>query len=73
MMCDSMYDKDGQEKVMSTALNVDSTGSAAEGDASPDIRLVTESTDQFDLYEWALEFSAAAGFEVERVQPRRTN
>ena len=61
-----MGEKGGQTMNMNIAVNVDSP---VEGE-SPDLCLVSGSSD-FDLYEWALEFSAAAGFEVERVRPKR--
>jgi hypothetical protein len=38
-----------------------------EVEMTPDVKLVTEDPENFDLYEWALEFSKAVGFEVERV------
>jgi hypothetical protein len=66
MMCESC----GQEMVMETAYE----GSRlVEIDPRKDLHLVVESPEEFDLYEWALEFSAAAGFEVERVRPKNTH
>ena len=32
-----------------------------------EVKMVSEDPENFDLYEWALEFSKAVGFEVERV------
>lgn len=66
MMCETC----GQDMVMETTLEVNRL---AETDPQSDRHLVVESPDEFDLYEWALEFSAAAGFEVERVRPKRTH
>ena len=36
-----------------------------------ELRIVNNEPEEFDLYEWALEFSKAAGFEVERVPPEK--
>jgi hypothetical protein len=32
-----------------------------------DVRTTTQGAENFDLYEWALEFSKAVGFEIERA------
>jgi hypothetical protein len=34
---------------------------------APDVRTMTEDPENFDLYEWALEFSKAVGFEIEHA------
>ena len=59
-----MYQTGGPKKAYSDALGAPEL---VEVELSPDIRLVTEDPENFDHYEWALEFSKAAGFEVERV------
>ena len=66
MMCETC----GQDTVMETTLEVNGL---VEIDPQSDMQLMMEAPDEFDLYEWALEFSAAAGFEVERVRPKRTH
>lgn len=41
----------------------------ATGDAVTEANMIDQHSEEFDLYEWALEFSRAAGFEFERVSP----
>ena len=66
MMCETC----GQDMVMEAALEVNRV---VDIDPQPDIHLVMDGPDEFDLYEWALEFSSAAGFEVERIRPKNTH
>jgi hypothetical protein len=59
-----MYQTRGPKQAYSDALGAPEL---VEVEISPDVRMVTEDPENFDLYEWALEFSKAVGFEVERV------
>ena len=59
-----MYQTRGPKKAYSDAIGAPEL---VEVEESPDLRLVHDDPENFDLYEWALEFSKAVGFEVERV------
>ncbi len=59
-----MYQTGGPKKACSDALGAPEL---LEVEESPELRLVHDDPENFDLYEWALEFSKAVGFEVERV------
>jgi hypothetical protein len=61
---ETMYQTRGPGQAYSDAQGAPEV---VEVEMSPDVRLVTEDPENFDLYEWALEFSKAVGFEVERV------
>ncbi|MCZ6830474.1 MAG: hypothetical protein O7F73_12980 [Gammaproteobacteria bacterium] len=60
----TMYQTGGPKRAYSDAIGAPEM---VEVEIFPDVRLVTEDPENFDLYEWALEFSKAVGFEVERV------
>ncbi len=50
--------------------NVDGEEAPMELDTTANVRLMQEASEPFDLYEWALEFSRAAGFEFDPVDPK---
>jgi hypothetical protein len=64
--CDQIDQIEYMDIAVNSRNTVDPTG-------APEMRLIMDSSDQFDLYEWALDFSEAAGFEVERVAPKYPN
>ena len=59
-----MFETESQKLAKDNALSVEDT---MELDKFIDDRLDMDSSEQFDLYEWALEFSTAVGFEFEKV------
>ncbi len=59
-----MYQRGGPKRAYSDAIGARELVAV---DVSPDVRLVTEDPENFNLYEWALEFSKAVGFEVECI------
>ena len=63
MMCLS----NGHKKAISDAMDVPELCIAAAG-SEMQLRLELEAPEPFDLYQWALEFSRAAGFEVETAE-----